>query len=281
LAVCCALILGVSLAGPVAAAPPKLAPEKAEELRGAVRTKAGGAGPAAAQVDVLFRSGQQLGDPVLILDGADMQYGIADEARSIDQARVGLEQVAIALDIVFYLAEGDHFDDTTWHPVARESLAEIQGRSEGLRTRLEDLIAEIEAELAAAAAAANAPPPVEPKGPRPGTGAIAGGSVALALGLGGVTVMALGLVRGADIQGQVEDLDLPAQLPEYERLDAQGKRANIMSWVGGAIGAVGLGVGIGLIAVGVKKRRAGGDVEAEPQVSLMPTLRGAVLEGRF
>jgi hypothetical protein len=277
------------VAAPVQAGQPGLDPDKAEELRAAARTKAGESGSAAEEADVLFRSGQELGDPVLMLDGADRLRTQADTERSKEIARTALGLVAIALDVTAYMAS-EHYSRTRWRPVAPEVVSSVQTRAETLQSDLEGLIEEIEEEeraAAAAAAAAAAEGDDERKrGPaKPGTGLVAGGAGMMVLGAGGLGLMTAGLMIGGDVQNQVEalDLSLPGARDEYDQLDAKGKRANVFAIAGGVVGAVGLGVGLGLIIAGVKKRRGAEPEEGAETASIMlvPRLTGATLVGRF
>lgn len=285
------MFVAAALAWPVpaSAGPRKISPEKTEELRVAARTKADAAGGLVEQADVLYRSGQDLGDPILMLDGAERLKMQADQERSTEIAHTAVEQVATALDVVSYMSDADAYGNTRWHPVAPESVSDVRSRAELLRDELSSLIDEIEAERAAALAAANKKPEPEEKkkrGPaKPGTGLIAGGAVSLGvLGGGGIGLAAFGLAQGADTQKQAEALNLPAELDQLDELDKQGARYNTFAIVGGVVAAVGVGLGVGLIVAGVKKRRASSDSPAEEEaasVVLVPGVRGVTLVGRF
>ncbi len=285
-----AIAVAVSMIGVSPAyAGPKLTPDKTEELRAAAREKADGSGDLAAQADVLFRSGQELGDPELMLDGARRLQTLADRERSTEIAGTALEEAATALDVIHYLMDGDNYARTRWRPVASDALPDLRDRAETIRDELTTLIEVIEEEraAAAAAAAAAAQPKEEEKkkrGPaKPGTGLIAGGAGMIVLGAGGLGLMSAGLAIGADTQKQAEGLDLPAQLDELDRLDKEGARANLFAYVGGAVAAVGIGVGLGLVIAGAKKRKGTSDSKERETawIMLIPRATGATITGRF
>lgn len=88
---------------------------------------------------------------------------------------------------------------------------------------------------------------------KPGTGFIVGGAIAMAAGLGGLGVMGAGMAQAA----AADDFD-PFDTPMARREQiARGERGNVMSVVGASVGGALLVTGIALVAVGVKRRRAG------------------------
>ncbi len=97
----------------------------------------------------------------------------------------------------------------------------------------------------------------------PGTGLIAGGSAALVVGVGGLGMMGAGFALGASAQREVESLVLPQDIDRVPELDQKGSTANVLAYVGGAVGAVGIAVGATLVVLGVKKRKAGGGTAEE------------------
>lgn len=88
---------------------------------------------------------------------------------------------------------------------------------------------------------------------KPGTGFIVGGAVAMAAGLGGLGVMGAGMAQAAPAN-DFDPLDDP--MTRREQI-ARGERGNVMSVVGLSVGGALLITGIALVAVGVKRRRAG------------------------
>jgi hypothetical protein len=271
----------------VLAGPRSLSPEKTDELRTAARNKAATSGGPEAEADILFKSGESLSDPILMLDSADKLRLKADQDRSTEVADVALEQVYTALDVVYFMMDTDQYKATKWHPVDKAEFAGVRDRAEILRDELKTLIEVIEEERRQAELAAMAPPPEENKKReiKPGTGLIVGGAASLVLlGGGGLALSGTGLALGSGIQKDVEALTLPQQIDEYNRLDAQGKQYNTLAIVGGVVATVGVGVGIGLVIAGVKKRKGSNSADQTEQaahVTFIPTLRGAVVTGRF
>ena len=96
--------------------------------------------------------------------------------------------------------------------------------------------------------------PRQRTGPKPGTGMIAGGGVALAVGVVGVGVLGAGLAKAKNARQ-----DLETSLPGVDREDVfgAGKKANNMAIAGAVVMSIGLAVGIALIAAGAVKRSRG------------------------
>lgn len=218
-------------------------------------------------VEALRSSGEELGDPELFLLGATRAR---DEARSSRDAALALEAESLALtaqDIGSYLADADNYGATDWRPVSRERASELAAEAGDLADQAHTLAEEIEAERAAQAAAAERArldglADDKPKRElKPGTGLIIGGSGVLVLGAVGVGLLGAGIAMGQARQREAEGLDLPTELPRLEELDRQGKTSNTLAVVGGVMAGVGVAVGVALIVVGVKKRKAAGPQE--------------------
>jgi hypothetical protein len=116
----------------------------------------------------------------------------------------------------------------------------------------------------------------DPRGRRPGTGLIASGAIVLGVGLGALTVMAVGMARAK----QAETFE--AEQTPNERRDqiGRGLSGNAMAAAGAAVGATAVVAGVVLVAVGAKRRRA----DAK-RVSFTPTAGprggGASIKVRF
>ncbi|PRQ06884.1 hypothetical protein ENSA7_34220 [Enhygromyxa salina] len=220
-----------------------------------------------AAVASLRSAGEELGDPELFLLAAERAR---DEAQSSRDAALALEAESLALvaqDIGSYLADDTNYSATDWRPVTRDRASELAGEAGSLATQAHTLAEEIEAERAAAAAAAErarleALTEDKPKRElKPGTGLIAGGSAALVLGAGGIGLLGAGIAMGQANQREAESLNLPDELARLEELDRKGATANTLAYVGGVVAGVGVAVGVALIVVGVKKRKAAGPQE--------------------
>jgi hypothetical protein len=259
-------------------------PEDAAAKRAQI--EAGLAQDPRAAVEALRSSGEALGDPELFLLAATRA---CDEAQSSRDAELALEAESLALiaqDIGLHLADADNYDATDWRPISRDRAPELAAEAGELADRAHTLAEEIETERAAAAAAERAKldgQHDEPKRERqPGTGLIIGGSVALVLGVGGVGLLGAGLAMGQARQREANGLDLPAELTRLEQLDRQGATANTLAIAGGVVAGVGVAVGVALIVVGVKKRKAaGGDAEAGMTGWFDRDSAGLALRGRF
>jgi hypothetical protein len=232
--------------------------------------------------ELYWRKGVELKDPVLIVDAGEAWREHARSQRSIEAAQTAIVQVQVALDMLYFLRDGA--TSSAWQPVAPEHLAVLIERAQTVVRDAQALIAEIEAEQQRALEAANAPVEPPPKrGPaKPGTGRIAGGSAALVIGLGGAGLGAAGLVLGAQAQAEVEDpLVYP---PEHSAAEARGRSANVLAGVGLGVAALGVSVGVALIASGVKKRKQAGSTTAKmlvPVPMIGPSGGGLGLAGRF
>lgn len=290
---CRSLCAGVALtlAGSsvaLAAPPTKLSPDEAEEARESARTDAAGdmeSGNFSGAGYTLDVAAGEMGDPVLFLEAADAYISQAEADRSTEMAETAINRAQIALDILYFLADGDQYGATRYHVLAEEDIDGKIGRAKGTVSKAEALIEEIEAEQAAAEAEPEGPKeePKETKPIKPGTGLIIGGSVSLVVGLGGIGMMAAYLAVGGGVQSQVDALD-PANemdVAEYDRLDAQGKQTNILAGVGAGIGGVGLILGGVLIGLGAKKMKEGGGGKEKASALVIPTTNGLAVVGKF
>jgi hypothetical protein len=126
-------------------------------------------------------------------------------------------------------------------------------------------------------APAELPPPTDRGADRgkKGTGLIATGSIFLALGAGAGGMLVAGLV----IAGKAED-DFKSATTQNAREDAdnRGMRSNTLAIAGVIAAPVCIGVGIGLLAAGVKRRKSS-RMAVAPSVG--PEFAGLVWSGRF
>lgn len=214
-------------------------------------------------VEELTRSGEEQGNPELFLQAATAAFDQAKASRDLELAQIAAARAMVALDIGLYLADERNYNATDWHPVTRERAAEVTIEAGLLVDEAEQLAETIIAERAAAEAEARraaelaAAEQAEPQR-KPGTGLIAGGAVALTLGAGGLGMVGAGLAIGQARQRDAEALVLPDQLDQLDELDRQGAQANTITYAGIGVATVGLAVGVALIVVGTKKRKAAG-----------------------
>ncbi len=175
-----------------------------------------------------------------------------DEAKKLlDEYEQGLQAAKGAVELTPDIADAKQRID--------EALAQIKKREEEAEA----------ARLAAEEAERNKPaeeaPPPPPK-KKPGLPFIIGGGVSLGLMVGGVAVLAVGVVKAADAQAINDD---PASTDEQKTdAAAQGKSANTLQVVGGVLGGVFLAAGVALIVVGVLKNKKA----ASGNAMLVPTL---------
>lgn len=210
-------------------------------------------------IEQLRSWGDEFGDPELFLSAATLAQQQAESSRDLELAQLSVTLALTAQDISLNLADTRNYDATDWRPVTRERAVQISLQAQVLADSSRELVREIEDERAAAEADAerlrNAPAD-EPKTRRPGTGLIAGGSVALVLAGGGIGMLAAGLSSGQAHQREADSLMLPAELARLDELDRMGATSNALAYAGGVVAGVGMAVGVALIAVGVKRRKA-------------------------
>jgi hypothetical protein len=250
-----ALVLVLALV-PSAALAKGLSPEAAAAQRAQLEAERSST-PRVA-IEQLGNWGDEFGDPELFLDAATLAQQEADSSRDLELAQLSVTLALTAQDISLNLADARNYDATDWRPVTRDRAAQISLQAQVLADSSRELVREIEAERAAAEAEAerlrNAAVD-EKRAPRPGTGLIAGGGVALALAGGGLGMLTAGLVTGQAHQRDAEAL-LPGDVGGLERIDRLGARSNALAYAGGAVAGVGIIVGAALIAVGIKRRKA-------------------------
>jgi hypothetical protein len=210
-------------------------------------------------IEQLGNWGDEFGDPELFLSAATLAQQEAESSRDLELAQLSVTLALTAEDISLNLADARNYDATDWRPVTRDRAVQISLQAQVLSDSSRELVREIEDERAAAAAEAerlrNAPVD-DAKTRRPGTGLIAGGGVALVLAGAGIGMLTAGLLTGQAHQREAESLMLPAELARLDQLDRMGASSNALAYAGGAVAGVGLIVGVALIAVGIKRRKA-------------------------
>ncbi len=258
----------------------KLTAAQAAEARAPIKERAEGMSesPGAAG-SMLAEEARKLGDPVLFIEAADAYRAAGAAEREIEPVESAIGEAKIALDILYFLQ--DPRADPNWEIVAEVEVTDLISRAKTLIDDSETLIEEIEAEKAP-------PPPPETedeKTPRPkdGRGFIAAGSLLTVVGVGGLGMMGAGLAMGSAAQKEVEDPTVTGDA--FDEADAKGKRANVISYAGIGVAAVGLISGVALLAIGVKKRKAYRADNDETAVRLTPAIgpamTGLSLSGRF
>lgn len=253
-----ALVLVLVLAVvPSAALAKGLSPEAAAAQRAQLEAERSSS-PLVA-IEQLSSWGDEFGDPELFLSAATLAQQEAESSRDLELAQLSVTLALTAQDISLYLADARNYDATDWRPVTRDRAAQISLQAQVLADSSRALVSEIEAERAAAQAEAerlrNAADD-EPRTRRPGTGLLAGGGVALVLAGGGIGLLTAGLLTGQAHQREAESLMLPAELARLDELDRMGATSNALAYAGGAVAGVGIAVGVALIAVGIKRRKA-------------------------
>lgn len=190
-------------------------------------------------------------------------YEVDNETSHLNQAKILLESYREAIPAI-YTSSMEKEKEHAW---------------------VEDRLEKIEKELQAAAdraAAAEEDQRQSEKTLKPGQGLIISGAVLTGLGVAGLGVMATGMVigNGANDIDDIPTNDLHAREARFDR----GRMGNALAIAGGIGGAVLVGTGVALLAVGVKKKNAAGQ-EEKPEVSVVPALApgfaGLGLSGRF
>jgi hypothetical protein len=271
-----------------------LTPAQAEPKREAIRAavaddvKAEKWGDAA---DTTEKNAAQLGDPLSFRDAAQHRLAQARADRDVDAANAAIETARITLDILhYYDAVASGAVESEWQPIEPSSASSMISEVEAIVEEAEELIEEIEAEAAAGDGAATAAPAGKTKKKRerkpakPGTVLIALGAGFSAIGAGGLSLAVAGLVISSSKQKEVEQLTLPDDQAQVDRLDEEGSRANLLAWVGAGVAVAGLAVGVPLIVVGVMRRKKGSP-GAAAQLRVAPAVSrsfgGVALHGRF
>jgi hypothetical protein len=280
---------------------PELSPEDAEAKRQAIRESVVEAKEKEQWQEVAEGyeyNATILGDPVTMMEGADARYNLAAKERSVEEAEKSIEVSRKALDMLyFYQAVAAGETESLWLAIDPKTASDLVPDADAQIARAEKLIEEIEAEQEKdkpAVAAKKADKKDKKKRKRkkrdgkvgPGTGLIAAGAALSAVGLAGAGMGIAGIVVSNKKQQEVEDLgNMPGPDPdEINRLDEEGKRANILGFAGLGIAVAGIAVGVPLIAIGVKKRREAGP-SASASLRVAPMIgghnQGFVLSGRF
>lgn len=174
-----------------------------------------------------------------------------DEAKKLlDEYEQGLQTAKGAVELTPDIADAKQRID--------EALAQIKKREE-----------EEAARIAAEEAERNKPPeqtPVSDEKPKkPGLPFIIGGGISLGLMVGGVAVLAVGVVNAAKAQELNDDATTDAERAEAK---AKGDTANALQVTGGVLGGVFLAAGVALIVVGVLKNKKA----ASGNAMLVPTV---------
>lgn len=274
-----------------------LTPSQAESKREAIRAAVAEDVKAErweAAADSTESNAAQLGDPLSFRDAAQHRLAQARKDRDIEAANAAIETAKVALDILhYYDAVASGAVESEWQPIDPSQASSMISEVEGVVDEAEELIAEIEAEEASGGdgggggdgAAGKTKKKKRDRGPgKPGTLFIALGSAFTVIGVGGVSLAVAGLVISSSKQKEVEKLMLPQDQDRVDELDAEGSRANKLSYIGAGVAVAGLAVGVPLLVVGVMRRKKG-DPGASARVQVTPALSrgfgGVSLQGRF
>jgi hypothetical protein len=235
----------------------------------------------------------QLGDPLSFRDAAQHRLAQARKDRDIEAANAAIETAKVTLDILHYydaVASGEV--ESEWLPIDPSQASSMISEVEGIVDEAEELITEIEAEEASGGdggggegAAGKSKKKKRDRGPgKPGTLFIALGSAFTVIGVGGVSLAVAGLVISSSKQKEVEGLMLPEDQDRVDELDAEGSRANKLSYIGAGVAVAGLAVGVPLLVVGIMRRKKG-NPGASASLRVAPAISrsfgGVSLHGRF
>lgn len=201
-------------------------------------------------------------------------YSVDKQVSHLNQAKILIERYRSELENI-YVDELEREKELAW---VTERLAKIDTELEVVAER--EAAEKAAAEQAAAEqAAAEQAEQTEP--PPPGRGLVIGGSVLAGVGVAGLGVMVGGMLIGSS-NDDISDLptnDLDTRADRFR----MGRLGNALAIAGGVGGGVLLGVGIALLAVGLKKNR--GAQQDTAKLTLVPTFdatqAGLGLVGRF
>ncbi|MBK8238139.1 MAG: hypothetical protein IPK74_21635 [Deltaproteobacteria bacterium] len=282
---------------------PALSSAEADTKRQAIRDSVQAerdAGNMGNVADGLQRNAEELGDPITMLEAGEARLDVAQKDRDTEAAEAAIATTRIALDILHFYAAVDAGQVTSdWQVISPSDASGLIDKADAQIERAQALIEEIEAEKTAASEVASGGAGKKKKkkkrekgDAKPGTGLIAAGSIFTAVGVGGASIAIAGLAISSSKQKEVEK-HMPGD-PEVDELDKAGKRANVLGFVGVGVAVVGLAVGLPLIVVGAKKRKAAdGGVPStayrhdreRAYMTIVPaigqTSQGLLLQGRF
>ena len=264
---------------------PETAEPKREAIRAAVEADVA-AGRWGAAAEETANNAALLGDPLTFQEAGEYYYKQAEADRDIDAANEAIEVGRTTLDILhFYVAVDAGEAHSDWKPIDPSTASSLISDAEDLIERSEALSEEIEAEQEDSGVAGPVDSGKKKREPKPGIGLIAGGSVLTAVGVGGISMVAAGMVISNQKQNEVESLILPQDQAEVERLDEEGAQANLIAYIGAGVAVAGLAAGVPMIAIGARKRKRAGSGSESAKVQLVPSVSrrfsGVALHGRF
>jgi hypothetical protein len=281
---------------------PLLTPEGAEPKRQAIRDSVQGArdaGDYGRVAEGLETNGAELGDPIILLEAGETRLDIAQKSRDAEAAQKGIDDTKAALDILYLFADVEAGKASTdWIVISPADSTALISRGEEQLDHGEELLSSIEAEKAAAAQA-NAGKGGDKKkkqrkkrergDAKPGTGMIAAGSAFIVVGVAGVSMVIAGAVWSKRQQKEVEKHMVTD--PQIDAIDAAGNKANNIAYSGAALAGLGVVVGLPLLIVGLKKRKAAGNAPSTTAERMRRSLvvspmfgggtNGVALRGRF
>lgn len=196
-------------------------------------------------------------------------YSVDKQVSHLNQAKILIERYRSELENI-YVDELEREKELAW---VTERLAKIDAELK--------VVADREAAEKAAAEQAAAEQAEQTEPPPPGRGLVIGGSVLAGVGVAGLGVMVGGMLIGSS-NDDISDLptnDLDTRADRFR----MGRLGNALAIAGGVGGGVLLGVGVALLAVGLKKNR--GAQQDTAKLTLVPTFdatqAGLGLVGRF
>lgn len=278
---------------PDAPPPPGITPAAAEPKRQAIRDSVNSAkiaGDNAAVADGLEKNAADLGDPVTMLEAARARLESAKAGKSKSEAEAAIETSRRALDMAhFYVAVAAGEAPGDWLVIEPSDASGLVDEADAVLADAEAYLEELEQSDTLPAPTPSGRDKRAKREKKPGTGLIAGGSMLLVVGAGGLGMVVAGVVIGARKQNEVEKFEDDAMNPEVQDLDDAGKQANLIAFIGAGVAVVGIAVGLPLIVVGAKKRKAAGNppatARARDTLRVAPAIsaRGAGLGlgGRF